>query len=134
MEIVKQHLVEIIQLAESILNDTPTPPLTDEQVEFTKVIRNNAQRLNNMIAPVIEALPEHTPGQPFPGDMHEMRTPLVSIIGYADVFCAGVVGDIPEELATRYAEILKHGLHLRDRLETIYATIKAQLSDNPLIT
>lgn len=132
MENLQHHLDEIIQLSESMLQEPPVT-FTDDQREFTEVILRNAQRFNTMLPPVLEALPSHVAGDPFPGDMHDMRTPLVSIIGYSDAFCSGVMGEISGEYREAYAAILEHGLQLRDRLETIYATIKAQLSDNTLI-
>ena len=133
METLKPHLDEIIHLTEALLHDT-APPLTAEQRTFTRVILNNVKQFEAMVTPIVDALPTHQDGDPFPGDMHALRTPLVSIIGYADVFCAGAAGDILPEQEARFRSIVTHGLHLRDHLETIYATIKAQLSDNPLIT
>ena len=132
METLKSHLDDIIHLTDYLLHET-APPLTDEQRNFTQVIQNNVKQFAEMITPILDALPAHQDGDPFPGDMHALRTPLVSIIGYADVFVAGVLGDILPEQEASFRAIVDHGLSLRDHLETIYATIKTQLSDNPLI-
>lgn len=43
---------------------------------------------------------------------HELRTPLNSIIGYTDMICAGVYGELNERQADRMARVNRNGLHL----------------------
>lgn len=43
---------------------------------------------------------------------HELRTPLNSIIGYTDMICAGMYGELNERQADRMARVNRNGLHL----------------------
>lgn len=43
---------------------------------------------------------------------HELRTPLNSIIGYTDMICAGIYGELNERQADRMVRVNRNGLHL----------------------
>ena len=125
-----QRITTIEQLVTVLLNDDETDtPLTGEVRDFTMVIHTNIHDLMTMLAPVLDALSNHQPGQAFPGDMHNIRSPLVAVMGYADILEQGIIGQINAAQQTAYKQIYTHGLRVSEMLEEIYVDIKAQLPD-----
>ena len=121
------RLHDLATHCEIILQDQDM--LTDEQQLFTQTILENIHRFQALLTPVIDALDNHQPGDPFPGDMHDIRTPLVSLIGYSDILSAGVVGDLAPAHQERFALILSESRLLRDEMEQVYQRVNIQLGE-----
>jgi len=126
----RQRMTTIEQLTAALLNNDATEnPLTGELREFTAVIHSNILDLMTMLAPALDALAHYEPGQAFPGDMHNIRSPLVAVMGYADVVEQGVIGTITATQQAIYKQIYDHGLRVSEMLEEIYVDVKANLLD-----
>ncbi len=129
MDQILPSLASIMYQCKALLND-PHAPLTDgEPQAFTRIIHDKAQSLHRQLVPIINALQTRQPGDSFPGDMHDLRTPLVSIIGYSDILVEGMAGELTEKQRETFIEINTCGTDVRLAMEKLYEMVDAELHE-----
>ncbi|GAB4513880.1 MAG: hypothetical protein OHK0046_15200 [Anaerolineae bacterium] len=101
--------LQVVSLCDALLGAVPLP---EEVQEIVQIIRNNGQRYVDVLSEegvqeILHAHPEHI------ADLnHELRTPLVSLIGYSDLLLEGLFGDLD-------ADPLEHITTIRTLVEDV---------------
>lgn len=122
-------IAEEIHTIASTLLENDTRPLTQDQHLFINTIHQQAERFRQLLEKYEPQLAEMRTSDVYHPVGHDLLTPLVSVIGYAEILKAGVGGELPEEDLDYVSQILKKGYRLRDMMEDLIrdAKIKAGL-------
>lgn len=108
---------------------TRNRPLTEEQHLFIATIHQQADRFCKLVEKFQSELTEMRTGKAYHSVGHDLLTPLVSVIGYAEILKAGVGGELGETDHEYVLQILEKGYRLRDNINALIksAKIKAGL-------
>jgi signal transduction histidine kinase len=100
----------ILSACESLLTSASEDhPLTADQKKFIEIIRENARRSTEQFTEYADKIEIMKSGQQYFSIAHDLRQPLVSIIGFSEILAAGMVGEMDERQTSSVQTIARWG-------------------------
>ena len=109
---------DICTLCSQILTQTKIP-LTSDQKLFLETILQQAKNFIQIVEESRQKLAEMRAGIAYYRVGHDILTPLVSVVGYAEILIAGFGGPIHDDHHEIIKKILLKGYGLRDTIDEL---------------